>query len=103
MLKFKERSLGHRVLIKPEVEKETDWGFALTVSDRKAAMDSDKGHIVAMGPQAYKDYGDGSKWVEVGDYVYYAKYGAKVIKDDETGDLYIICNDEDVLLGLEAY
>lgn len=102
MLKYKERSLGHRVLIKPDVEKETDWGFKLTTSDRKAAIDSDKGTVVAMGPQAYMEFGDGSKWVEVGDYVYYSKYGAKVIKDDETGDLYIICNDEDVLLSIGA-
>jgi co-chaperonin GroES (HSP10) len=37
--------------------------------------------------------------VQVGDEVYYAKYGAKVLKDEDTGELYIICNDEDVLVG----
>ncbi len=102
MLKFNQKSLGHRVLIKPDVEKETDWGFQMVTSDRRAAIDSDKGTVVAVGDQAYKEFGDGTPWVAVGDYVYYAKYGAKVIKDKDSEDLYIICNDEDVLLSLEA-
>lgn len=102
MLKFKKESLGHRVLIKPQIEKETEWGFSLVTTDRRAAIDSDKGYVVAVGPQAYKDMGDGTPWVQEGQFVYYAKYGAKVIKDEDTDDLYIICNDEDVLLALEA-
>ncbi len=102
MLKFNQKSLGHRVLIKPRVEKQTASGIVLHFDDRRAAIDSDKGTVVAVGPQAYKDFGDGTPWVAVGDFVYYAKYGAKVIKDEEADELYIICNDEDVLLGLEA-
>ena len=102
MLKYIEKSLGHRVLIKPQVEKVTDWGFALQTSDRRAAIDSDKGVVFAIGPQAFADFGDGQKWVEVGQTVYYSKYGAKVIKDEGTEDFYILCNDEDVLLAVEA-
>src|SRR4051812_26615874 len=102
MLKFKVKSLGHRILIKPRVEKTTASGIVLHFDDRRAAIDSDKGSVVAIGDQAYKDMGDGTPWIEVGDFVYYAKYGAKMIKDEDSDDIYIICNDEDVLLALEA-
>lgn len=102
MLKFKTKSLGHRVLIKPRVTKETESGILLHFDDRRAAIDSDKGTVVAIGPQAYKDFGDGEPWIAVGDFVFYAKYGAKVIKDEENDELYILCNDEDVLLSVEA-
>lgn len=110
MLKYKEKTLGHRVLIKPFLNKKTttDSGivFRLDVNDRQAAIDSDRGTVVAIGPQAYKDYGDGTPWIEVGDFVYYSKYGAKVIKDEQAENdedkIYVICNDEDVLLGMEA-
>ena len=104
MLKFKKETLGHRVLIKPQLaEKQTASGIIVSFdNDRKAAIDSDKGTIVAVGPQAYKDFGDGTPWVKEGDFVYYAKYGAKVIKDSEDGEIYVICNDDDILLGLEA-
>ena len=102
MLKFNQKSLGHRVLIKPQIEKQTASGIVLHFDDRKAAIDSDKGVVVAVGPQAYKDFGDGTPWVDVGDFVYYARYGAKVIKDETDGELYMICNDEDILLVVEA-
>ena len=59
------------------------------------SADSDTGEVLQVGPQAYRDFGDGTPWIKVGDQVYYSKYGAKVLKDGE--DFYIICNDVDVL------
>lgn len=91
--------LGHRVLIKPVFEsEETDWGFKLDVGDdfkrHKAA--AHVGEIISIGPNAWLAFDNGKPWAEVGDKVYFAKYGGKFItfEDEE----YIIVNDEDVQL-----
>jgi len=98
-MKFRQETLVHRVLIKPFIEKTTKGGIVLATSERKQAIDSDKGEVFMIGPQAWKAFGCVFTPVKIGDTVYYAKYGAKVLKDEDTGELYIICNDEDVLVG----
>ena len=101
-MKFKAETLVHRVIIKPETIKTTKKDTILdlsAISDRTQAVNSDRGVIFMIGPKAWKDFGCETPPVKVGDKVYYAKYGAKVLKDDTTDELYIICNDEDVLVG----
>ena len=98
-MKFKPETLVYRVILKPFVQKETKAGIILAQSERSQAVNSDKGTILAIGPKAWKDFGHEDSPFNVGDLVYYAKYGAKVLKDEDTGDLYIICNDEDLLVG----
>lgn len=93
--------VGHRVLIEPkhfetELEEGALKGFKLDVGtewkrDRAATV---VGTILSIGPNAWKDFGDGKPWAKVGDVVYYAKYSGKTIEEDDK--LYIICNDEDV-------
>ena len=97
-MKFKPESLGFRVLIKPEIlPKKSQGGIDLSaLDDRGQAVNSDKGTILMVGPDAWKAL-KMEPPVKVGDKVFYAKYGAKTIKDGE--DLYILCNDEDVLVG----
>ncbi len=99
-MKFKPETLGFRILIKPEVlPKKSEGGIDLSaLDDRGQAVNSDKGEIIAIGPEAFKAYGFASPY-KVGDKVFYAKYGAKALKDKTTGDLYMICNDEDILVG----
>ena len=56
----------------------------------------DQGVIIAIGPDAWKAYG-GSDWCKVGDYVAYAKHAGKWVKDPETSENMLVCNDEDII------
>ena len=98
-MKFRAETLVHRVLIKPFIEKTTKGGIIISRDERSQAISSDKGEVYMIGPEAWKAFGCTKAPVKIGDKVYYAKYGAKVLKDEETSELYIICNDEDVLVG----
>ena len=100
-MKFRKETLGFRILIKPFIEKKTASGIVIAKDERRQAVDADKGIVFMIGKDAWKDY-DIDTPVKVGDTVIYAKYGAKVIKDEENDELYIICNDEDILVGIEA-
>ena len=93
MIKFEP--LGHRIVLRPNLVKETKSGIVLAYDERRASADADTGRVLAVGSQAYVGFGDGTPWVKEGDNVYYSKYGAKVLKDGE--DFYIICNDVDIL------
>lgn len=92
--------LGHRVLIDPEIPKEEIdegalAGFKIvgdTIHREKAA--TTQGRIVGIGPNAWRAFDDGLPWAEVGDKVYFAKYGGKFVEIDEKE--YVIINDEDV-------
>lgn len=98
-MKFKVDTLVHRVIIKPDIETKTASGIVIAKDERRQAVDSDQGVVFMIGPKAWKDFGCAKPPVKVGDRVYYAKYGAKVLKDQDTNELYIICNDEDNLVG----
>ena len=99
-MKFKESTLVHRVILKPDILKKSKGGIDLSaVSDRTQAINTDKGEVFMIGPKAWKDFGCDEPPVKVGDQVYYSKYGAKVLKDEKQDQLYIIINDEDILVG----
>ena len=100
-MKFRQETLVHRVIIKPRIETETASGIVLARDERSQAINSDQGTVFMIGPKAWKDFNCETPPVKVGDKVFYAKYGAKVLKDERTGDLYIIANDEDILVGYE--
>ena len=96
-MQFREETLVHRVLLKPQIETKTASGIVLARDERSQAITSDKGTVFMIGPKAWADFGCEVPPVKIGDTVYYAKYGAKVLKDGE--DFYVICNDEDILVG----
>ena len=100
-MKFKPETLVHRVILKPYIlPKKSAGGIDLSaLEDRMQAVNTDKGKVLMFGPKAWKDFGCGEPPVQIGDNVYYSKYGAKVIKDEETGELFILLNDEDILVG----
>ena len=99
-MKFNKDTLVHRVILKPYVlPKKSEGGIDLSaISERSQAINTDRGIILMFGPQAWKDFGCKQPPFKVGDKVFYAKYGAKVLKDEDTEELYIILNDEDVLV-----
>jgi len=60
-----------------------------------------EGHVVAIGPLAFKDEMNpgGEPWYKVGDKVIFVKYGGKFIKYD--GEFYIVFRYEDLMCKLE--
>lgn len=100
-MKFRQETLVHRVIIKPFVPgKKTAGGIILASDERMQVVNSDRGEVFMIGPEAWKAFGCKKAPVKVGDQVYYSKYGAKVLKDMDSEDsFYIICNDEDILVG----
>jgi chaperonin GroES len=92
---------GHRVLVFPdEIPEKTDGGIYRpdTTRDREQ-LRTNKGKVIAVGPQAWEAFGDGSRWADVGDVVIFKEYGGLVI--EESNKKYRIINDEDVLAVLK--
>lgn len=95
---------GHRVLIKKKVvETTTKSGLIVVTEDKKESLQvaGQYGYVVALGPNAYKDFSDGTPWCKVGDLVYLTKYSGEWKKDEETDEYLQIINDEDVLAVVE--
>ena len=93
---------GHRVLVRPDKYEETDpvykqaklAGLKL-IEDNREQAGVVTGEILAVGPTAWKDFGE-VPWAKVGDKIYYAKYSGKNIEIDKNDPL-IVLNDEDVV------
>ena len=98
-MKFRQETLVDRVILKPFVlGKKSAGGIVLPTNQRMDAVNSDKGTVFMIGPEAWGQYK--KKPVKVGDEVFYAKYGAKVlINPDVEDEFFIILNDVDVLVG----
>ncbi len=94
---------GCRILVKPFQLQEHDKvyaaakkaGIILTeVSERKEQINVDKGVVLQIGSKCHEDYvGD----LKVGDTIAYAKFGGKFIQEPGKEDIYLICNDEDLV------
>ena len=100
-MKFRQDTLGIRVLLRPlDVKKMSAGGIDLSVlSERTQAVNSDKGEIIMIGDSAWYDKPVKPN-LKPGDQVYYAKWGAKTLQDPENKEVfYILCNDEDILVG----
>lgn len=97
-MNFRPETLVHRVILKPHIETETKSGIVIARDERSQAINTDRGTVLMFGPQAWTDFGCDDPPVKIGDKVIYARYGAKVIKDDDD-NFYVLCNDEDILVG----
>jgi co-chaperonin GroES (HSP10) len=93
---------GCRLLIKPFKITEQHKDFARAqaagivlpeMSERKEAINVDRGTVLQIGSKAHEDFIDG---VVVGDIIGYAKFGGKFVKDNDDVD-YLVINDEDVI------
>lgn len=94
-MNFRQETLAHRVILKPYIQKESKGGILIARDERSQAVNTDKGEILMIGPKAVF----GLENMKVGDKVLYAKWGAKLLKDEDSGEFYILCNDEDILVG----
>ena len=96
---------GHRIIIKPRKTDEVSKGGIVLVDQTKdlERRATQIGTVVAIGPQAWKAFSDGSPWCAVGDTVMYSRYsGSDVPEDikqqvDSTAERLVVVNDEDVL------
>lgn len=90
--------VGHRVLVEPfEVETKTESGIQLVVNEDREFAGQEYGTIVAIGPDAWKDFSDGTPWAMVGDQIIYSRYGGKIVKHPDGEKKFVVLNDEDVL------
>ena len=107
----------HRLLIEREAPEDTDavktkkalekQGLAVPDwvqrdIDKQAIRENasmDKGTVVQIGETAFRDYGIECP-VKVGDYISFAKFGGKDVTDPETGKVFVVINDEDLVAVL---
>jgi chaperonin GroES len=85
-----------RILVKPDAaEEKTAGGIIIpdATKDRQKFA-TIKATVVAVGPNAFKDWGVGNG-VEPGGRVYVAQYAGARVKGDD-GEEYVLMNDEDV-------
>lgn len=99
-MKFKPETLGFRLVLKPFIETMSKGGIAIARDERSQAINTDKGEVFLIGPACWDNLKKKPE-LKAGDKVMYAKWGAKMIQDPDTGEFYIICNDEDILVGYE--
>lgn len=100
-MQFKPETLGFRLVLKPFIEKESKGGIIIARDERSQAINTDRGEVVLIGPSCWDNLKRKPE-LKAGDKVMYAKWGAKMIQDiDNPENFYIICNDEDILVGYE--
>ena len=85
-------------------EKKSEGGILLNPANttrEKFAMEN--GTVLAIGPQAFKDFSDGQAWCEVGDKVKIVRYSGNddVELYNLTGRVHRIVNDEDIIARVE--
>lgn len=90
---------GHLVLVKlKKVSEKTRGGLYVPETVREVHQKaSTSGTLMAVGPQAWKAFGDGTPWAGVGDEVIFPRYSGVAVDPDISGDTdLVLMNDEDV-------
>ena len=86
--------LGDRIVVKPQDEEEVRTNSGLVIPDT-AKEKPQLGEVLAVGPGEFKDGERIPVDVNVGDVVFYSKYGGTEVKHD--GDDLLILSSRDVL------
>ena len=86
--------LGDRIVVKPQDEEESRTAGGLVIPDT-AKEKPQLGEVLAVGPGEFKDGERIPVDVNVGDVVFYSKYGGTEVKHD--GDDLLILSSRDVL------
>jgi co-chaperonin GroES (HSP10) len=88
---------GHRLIVKIEVETQTESGIILSINERNERAHSVVGTVVDIGETAWQDF-KCLPWCQKGDRIVFAKYaGRQVVDPDNPENEFVILNDEDVL------
>lgn len=91
------KPLGDRIVVKPQDEEESLTASGLVIPDT-AKEKPQLGEVLAVGPGEIKDGERIPVDVNVGDVVFYSKYGGTELKVE--GDDYLILSSRDVLAVL---
>jgi len=101
---------GHRLLVKPYKQVEVDEvlrkakesGFLDNFKivkeegqEKREDASVDKGIVLAIGTSCWSGFGDGTPWCGVGDEIFFAKFAGKMVDDPDTGETFMLMNDED--------
>lgn len=92
----------HRLIVKLDSLEEVSAGGIVLPKDliKKERKAIEIGTVIAIGETAFKDYGGSMGTVSIGDRVVVAQYSGKEVKDVD-GTVYVVINDEDVLIILK--
>lgn len=108
------KALGHRILLKLEklnnIEADKTKALAekagLVLPDKikedleneasREQASVDRGYVVQVGESAFKDFRT-EPWVKPGDYVAFARFAGKIIKDPFGDEEFVVINDEDLI------
>ncbi len=88
------KPLGDRIVVKPQDDQEATTPSGLVIPDT-AKEKPQLGEVLAVGPGEYKDGERVPVDVNVGDVVFYSKYGGTEVKHN--GEDYLILSSRDVL------
>ena len=91
------KPLGDRIVVKPQDEEESRTASGLVIPDT-AKEKPQLGEVLAVGPGEYRDGERVPVDVNVGDVVFYSKYGGTEVKHN--GEDYLILTSRDVLAML---
>ncbi len=91
------KPLGDRILVKPREEDEARTASGLVIPDT-AKEKPQLGDVLAVGPGEFKDGERVPVDVNVGDVVFYSKYGGTEVKHN--GEELLILSSRDVLAVL---
>ena len=103
MIIKKARPAGHRVLIKvDDIQTQSKGGILYPETDKNRKEDGQiTGDLVAVGPQAWKEFSDGTPWAKPGEKVFFARYGGYTAEIN--GVKHRVMNDEDITLIVEDW
>ena len=88
------KPLGDRIVVKPQDDEESRTASGLVIPDT-AKEKPQLGEVLAVGPGEFKDGERIPVDVNVGDVVFYSKYGGTEVK--HSGEDYLILSSRDVL------
>lgn len=88
----------HLLVYVPPVETTTESGI-VKMTDREADREqkgSAEGYVIAVGPQAWDELGDGTPWAAVGDRIVFHRYAGTVpeVEGLDSGEFRIMKDDE---------
>lgn len=94
--------VGFCVLVRPDPIKKQFNNDKIAIPDNileQQRFNVDTGIVLSIGDLAWKgiEGGVGNPWAIPGDHVVYAKYGGKVLEDDERGEKVVLLQDKDIL------
>jgi chaperonin GroES len=88
------KPLGDRIVVKPQDEEESRTASGLVIPET-AKEKPQLGEVLAVGPGEFKDGERIPMDVEVGDVVFYSKYGGTEVKVE--GEDFLVLSSRDVL------